>query len=90
MTFLMRKSSIGDKEPKPTGLKKVTKIPASSMPKPQSNASKAQYWGSGIAKAIGVRERIVLLKLPLTILKIFMHRLPFRELMRQLTPFPHG
>ena len=90
MISLIMRRFIRGKEQKPTGLKKVTKIPASSMPKPLKGTSKTQYWGFGIAKGDGVMERIVLLKLPLTTLKIFMHRLPYPGLTRLLMLFLKG
>ena len=90
MTSLMMRKSIGVKEQKPTNLKKVTKIPASSMPKPQSDASRTQFWGFGIAKVDGVMERIALPKLPLTTLEIFMHQPPHPGLMRLLMLFLQG
>ena len=64
MISSMMRRFTGAKEPKPIGLEKGTKTPASSMPKLPSAENRTLFWEFGIVVVGGVRERIVLHRLP--------------------------
>ena len=81
MTFWTMRKFIGDKEPKLTSLRRVTKILGFSMPKLLSGAS-TLFWEFGTAKTDGVIKKIVLLKRPLTTLSAFIQQLPHHRWMK--------
>ena len=54
----------GAKEPKRIGLEKGTKTPVSSMPKLLSAENRTLFWEFGIVVVGGVKDRIILRRLP--------------------------
>ena len=64
MLSLMMRRFTGVKEPKRIGLEKGTKTPASSMPKLPSAKNRTLFWEFGTVVVGGVRDRIILCKLP--------------------------
>ena len=64
MISLMMMRFTGVKEPKHIGLEKGTKTPASSMPKLPSAENRTLFWEFGTVVVGGVRDRIILCKLP--------------------------
>ena len=64
MISLMMRRFTGVKEPKHIGLEKVTKTPASFMPKLLSAASRTLSSEFGTVVADGVMERKILLRQP--------------------------
>ena len=64
MISLMMRRFTGVKEPKRIGLEKGTKTPASSMPKLPSTENRTIFWEFGTVVVGGVRDRIILCKLP--------------------------
>ena len=64
MISLMMRRFTRAKELRCVGLEKGTKTPASSMPKLPSAENRTLFWEFGTVVVGGVRDRIILCKLP--------------------------